>query len=359
MPIRLNEAERAKIKEAGRLPRVRRSTLPPKYQEYHDQLVGVPERDPKWPEGNLDGIFDILMHSPETAKMFDEFGRWVRRGATSRQTLWAGPGDNPRDSMYIPTKLEEMTTLLVSRETNCNKLWHAQYWPAVFLGLSEKSAAIIRTYGDVNELEPDEVNIAKFVQQMVRTRTATDETFAAVREQLGDPGIVDLMVLVGFWLTFCLVRLTIKENMIEAAPLQNGAPLMEVPPEFELPPLPPELDRGHTREFYHWQDRGHPELVGKYAEKLTVPPGKVAVFKVNADAHNRVDGYFMVDGAERGVDYAIKGVPLRTSANNATGVKKLRSFAFFAPAKSDFAFEFKNDGSAPASIALNVNVRTR
>src|SRR5258706_16270074 len=98
-----------KVKEAGRLPRIPRSSLPPEQQEWHDQMVGAPDRDPKWPEGNLDGINDILIASPVTAKTMEDFGRWLRRGATSRAV--ARIGTQGRDLKYdiaIPSKLEEM-----------------------------------------------------------------------------------------------------------------------------------------------------------------------------------------------------------------------------------------------------------
>ena len=74
--------------------------------------------------------------------------------------------------------------------------------------------------------------------------------------------------------------------------------------------------------------------------------------------------YVDVDGVryayrELGPAQPVDTPPLSTSANKATGVKKLRSFTFFAPAKGDFAFEFRHNGPTAASIALNVNVRTR
>src|SRR5438132_7968665 len=137
MPLKLPQRRdeivqiQTKVKEAGRLPRIPRSSFPPEQQEWHDQLVGGPDRDPRWPEGNLDGIMDILMASPVTAKWIDDFGRWLRRGATSRAV--AKIGTQGRDLKYeiaIPSKLEEMTLLTVAREANCQKLRHRQYWTA-------------------------------------------------------------------------------------------------------------------------------------------------------------------------------------------------------------------------------------
>ena len=345
------------VKEAGRLPRVPRSAFPPEQQEWHDQLVGGPDRDPRWPEGNLDGIMDILMASPVTAKWIDDFGRWLRRGATSRAV--ARIGTQGRDLKYdiaIPSKLEEMTLLTVAREANCQKLWHSQYWPARYLGLSEESAAIIRTYGPVEKLQPDEVNVVKFVQEMVRTRTVSDETFYAVREQLGEGATVDLMVLAGWWLMFCTVRMTIKENMIERAALED-APLLEVPPQYQLPPLPPELDRGRTKEFYFYQDRGHPELVLRKSEHIEIGSAKPVTVVIPAALDQRVDGYFTVGGGSP-VNLSVKD-PAGRTIRSAQKIKRLRSFAFFAESAGDHSFVFTKEGDLATTVDLTINVLSK
>ena len=362
MPLKLPQRRdeivqiQTKVKEAGRLPRIPRSSFPPEQQEWHDQLVGGPDRDPRWPEGNLDGINDILMASPVTAKTMDDFGRWLRRGATSRAVAKIGTQKDLKYEIAIPSKLEEMTLLTVARETNCQKLWHSQYWPARYLGLSEESAAIIRTYGPVEKLKPDEINIVKFVQEMVRTRTVSDETFYAVREQLGEAALVDLMVLIGFWLMRCMIRLTIKENMIERAALEDS-PLMEVHPEYELPPLPPELDRGRTKEFYFYQDRGHPEPVLQKSEHVEISSAKPATVVIPAALDQRVDGYFLV-GAGSPVNMSVKD-PMGRTVRSAQAIRKLRSFAFFAESAGDHSFVFTKQGELAARVDLIVNVLSK
>jgi len=345
---------RPKVKEAGRLPRLPRSSFPPEQQQWHDQLVGGPDRDPRWPEGNPDGINDILMASPVTAKMMDDFGRWLRRGATSRSASRIDTeGRALKYQIAIPSKLEEMTLLTVAREANCKKLWHSQYWPARYLGLSEESAAIIRTYGPVDNLQPDEVNVVKFVQEMVRTRTVSDPTFYAVREQLGDAALVDLMTLVGFWLMRCMIRLTVKENMIERAAVED-TPLMEVPPEYELPPLPLEIDRGRTKEFFFYQDRGHPVPILEKTERVIVMPGKTATVAIPADTDQRVHGYFVVGGGSP-VDYLVMD-PAGLTIGSGENIRKLRSLAFFAQSPGRYSFIFKHQGGTTASVDLIINV---
>ena len=346
----------AKVKEAGRLPRIPRSSFPPEQQEWHDQLVGGPDRDPKWPEGNLDGINDILMASPVTAKTMDDFGRWLRRGATSRAVARIGTQKDLKYDIAIPSKLEEMTLLTVAREANCQKLWHSQYWPARYLGLSEESAAIIRTHGSVEKLRPDEISIVRFVQEMLRTRTVSDETFYAVREQLGDTALVDLMVLVGFWLMRCMIRLTIKENMIERAALEDS-PLMEVPTEYQLPPLPPEMDRGRTKEFYFYQDRGLPESILRKVERVEISSGGSATIDVPVHRDHRVFGYFMVAG-ESPVDFSVTD-PASKVIRSAEKIRRLRSFAFFGESAGVHRFTFRQDGRNSITIELHLNILSK
>ena len=221
-----------------RLTYIGREGLSKKNQSIHDRCSGYPGHDPKYPDGNLSDLWAALFASPETANRWEHLQAWVRRGGITRNSS-LGRGTQRGPTNVLTPKVLELVMITVGREGNCQRLWHTHVGQAVDLGLNAKSEETIRTGGPLENLQPDEYWIVRMCQEMCREHgNVSDETFNAVKEQLGERGLVELMFQIAYEKATDMLHVALRTPFPEppnhdlTRGMELGLPLMEVPPGY-------------------------------------------------------------------------------------------------------------------------------
>lgn len=130
---------------------------------------------------SLDGPHNVLLRSPKWTDLAQEYGGQMRF-LTS-----------------MPAKLRELAIILVARDWNSEFEWQAHRAAAAQAGLDGSIIQAIAEGRRPENLAPEEAVIYNFATEVLKTRQASDATFAAAKKQLGESGVVDLMGLMGWY----------------------------------------------------------------------------------------------------------------------------------------------------------------
>ena len=127
------------------------------------------------------GSFNIALHSPEPGKLFFDMGERVRF------------------HMSVPDKLKELTIALTARYWGAQFEWLAHRRAAVQAGLSEDKVKAIAEGRRPAGMSPDEEAVYNYITEWFKTKDVSDATFAAVKNVVGERGVVDLLVSSGYY----------------------------------------------------------------------------------------------------------------------------------------------------------------
>jgi 4-carboxymuconolactone decarboxylase len=108
-------------------------------------------------------------------------------------------GDRVRFHMALPDKLKELAIILTARYWGVQFEWLAHRRAAVQAGLSEDKVKAIAEGHRPAGMSSDEEVVYNFVTGLFKTRQASDETFAATRNLVGERGLVDLLASAGYY----------------------------------------------------------------------------------------------------------------------------------------------------------------
>jgi 4-carboxymuconolactone decarboxylase len=139
------------------------------------------------PRGGIKGPFIALLRSPELMDRLQQVGEYLR----FRSSL------DPRISEFL--------MLVVSR------LWTQQFEWAVHVPLALKAGVKAQTVDSLaagarpSQMAADEALAYDFCDELLRTRGASDATYAAAVDQFGERGVVDLLGVVGYFTTVSMV----------------------------------------------------------------------------------------------------------------------------------------------------------
>ena len=127
------------------------------------------------------GMFNIAVRTPEAGDLLFTMG------------------DRVRFHMSVPDKLKEMTILLTGRYWAAQYEWIAHHRAAVQAGLSEDKVKAIAEGRRPVGMSADEEAVYNFITELFKTKQVSNDTFAAVRNSVGERGVVDLIVTAGFY----------------------------------------------------------------------------------------------------------------------------------------------------------------
>ena len=127
------------------------------------------------------GSFNISLRSPEAGELFYAMGERVRF------------------HMSVPDKLKELAILLTARYWGAQFEWLAHHRAAAQAGLSEDKIKAIAEGRQPAGMSADELTVYNFITELFKTRQASDATFAAVKNLVGERGLVDLLVTAGYY----------------------------------------------------------------------------------------------------------------------------------------------------------------
>jgi 4-carboxymuconolactone decarboxylase len=158
-------------------------------------------------QGGTGGPFNVLLRSPALGEAVVRYGEYVR---------FKTP---------LPAKLNELAALITTRYWTAQFPWYAHHRAAVQAGLNEAIIGAIAEGRRPTSLQPDEGAVYNFCTELLKTSEVSDATYRAVKDQLGEAGVVELLGIVGYYGTVSMLVNT------DRYPLPDGA----TP---ELRPLP-------------------------------------------------------------------------------------------------------------------------
>ena len=158
------------------MPRVRymeRSDLAPEHQPVYDEIAGS--------RGGVNRNFQALLNSPQATATMVAMGAYVRF-------------ETP-----LPARTKVLAVLVTAREADGDYVWTVNQSQAVSAGVEQGIIDAINEKRAPQGLNAEDAAIVGFTQELLRQHRVSDTTFQTVQSRLGDSGVVDLLVLIGYY----------------------------------------------------------------------------------------------------------------------------------------------------------------
>ena len=181
-----------------RFPRLTPDAMTPAQREVAAEISAGPR-------GEVRGPFIALIHNAELARRKQALGEHLRWGNK------------------LPPPLLELAVLYTARQWNCQHEWYMHEKLARKAGLAPGIFEAIANGKEPQGMSADESLVYKACAQAHQSGRLDDEIFAALRERFGPDGVLDLLVLNGYYSAMAMVLNT------------AGMPL----PDNAMPPLKP------------------------------------------------------------------------------------------------------------------------
>lgn len=140
---------------------------------------------------------------------------WLPSPELARRAAWLG--ELVRYETSLVSRVSEIAILVVARHWDCAYEWAMHVPEATKAGVADATISAVGR-GEVPVLDDLAAAVAAFARELVTTGQVGDATHDAVRQRLGDAGIVDLVAIVGY---YTLVAFTL--NARQVAP-PDGSP---------------------------------------------------------------------------------------------------------------------------------------
>jgi 4-carboxymuconolactone decarboxylase len=175
----------------ARLPALEREGLDPESQAVWDRVVGS--------RGSVRGPMALLMHNPPLADRVAELGSQLRfRGGLSGAE-------------------RELAILTAGREVEAGYEWVAHEPLGLQEGTRPEAIDVLRRQASTDGLEPRERVIIDAVRTIMREHRLSDAQYATVQDELGKSGIVELVVLAGYYGLIGYVLNTFEADLPEGS----------------------------------------------------------------------------------------------------------------------------------------------
>jgi len=158
--------------------------------------------------GSMQGPYNVLLRSPELGNLAQQFGAHTRYHSS------------------LPLALNELAILLVARFWSSPFVWWAHKRIALDAGLDATLIDAIASGAPAPDQPADVAAVYGFCSELLQTRQVSDAAYAALVEQFGEAGVVDVMGTMSY---YTLVSMSLN---VDQYPLPDGV-------EAELKPLQP------------------------------------------------------------------------------------------------------------------------
>lgn len=177
----------------SRLPDLDPATLTPAQARFYQAIV-------TGRRGSIRGPFTPWLRSPEFAFRAQHLGAYLRFDSA------------------LPPRLSELAILTTARFWRARFEWYAHAPMARAGGLAESVIEAIRLGREPVFTAPDEAAVHAFAAQLHLRHEVSDPVWDHALEVLGEPGVVDLIGLLGY---YTLVSMTLNACRV---PLPPGEP---------------------------------------------------------------------------------------------------------------------------------------
>jgi 4-carboxymuconolactone decarboxylase len=138
------------------------------------------------------GPFVPLLRSPEFMNRLQNVGAYLRFNNT------------------IPQKLVEMTILMTARQWTQQYEWAMHYPLALKAGVNQDIVNAIAEGRRPMRMAEDEELVWDFNTEIAQTKTVSDATYARAVKKFGEPGVVDLTGVTGYYSTLAMIMAVAK-----------------------------------------------------------------------------------------------------------------------------------------------------
>jgi 4-carboxymuconolactone decarboxylase len=139
--------------------------------------------------------FRAMLHSPEAAGYLTSMGAQLRFKSA------------------IPDGLKELAIIVVAREWNSDIEWTAHAALAAKAGVKSEIIEAIRTRKANPAFSEAERTVVGFVQQLMRDKSVSGDSFAAAQKLLGTRGVVDLTLTCSYYTAINMAQVALKPEM--------------------------------------------------------------------------------------------------------------------------------------------------
>lgn len=170
----------------ARVPFATRESMSSEGQEIWDEIESS--------RGGVARNYAALLNNPQAA------GRMATLGGYARFETTMDP------------RIKTLAVLTTAREANGHYVWTVNQRAAQEAGVSEDIVQAIHEFRAPAGLEAKDAQVVQFVLELLRQHRISDATFEALRSQVGDAGVVDVLVVVGYYYTLahCLQALEVE-----------------------------------------------------------------------------------------------------------------------------------------------------
>ena len=121
-------------------------------------------------------------------------------------------GGYARYETPLPPRIKALAVLTAAREANGSYVWTVNQPAAKAAGLSQEIIDSIHERRAPVGLDANDASVVQFVLELRRQHKISDTTFEAVRAQIGDSGVVDMLIVSGYYhtLAHCLQALEVE-----------------------------------------------------------------------------------------------------------------------------------------------------
>ncbi len=157
----------------ARVPFATRDSMTPQGQEVWDDIEGS--------RGGVARNYAALLNNPQAAGSFAALGGYVRF-------------ETPLDP-----RVKALAVLTAAREASGHYVWTVNQRSAKEAGISDDIIAAIHEYRAPVGLDAKDAAVVQFVLELLRQHRISDATFEALRDQIGDAAIIDMLVVVAYY----------------------------------------------------------------------------------------------------------------------------------------------------------------
>ena len=189
----------------GRLPFILRDAFDEGQRRLFDGITGGKRGEERMPEtfltskGGMKGPFNALFYSPLLGEAVQRLGEVVRF------------------EIAIPPLLRELAILVVAAKWRVQYEWWAHEKIARKEGLDPNVIASLKAGVLPDFAHHDEAVVYHFARELIDRQRVSDERYAEAVELLGEAGVVELVILLGY---FALVSMSL--NVFEVSVPDGG-----------------------------------------------------------------------------------------------------------------------------------------
>ena len=156
-----------------RLRALTRDDLVPADRQVYDAIAAR--------RGGVPPNYHVLLHSPQAAARMAALGTYIRF-------------ESP-----LPARTKALALLTTARETDGDYVWTMNQPHAATAGLTADLITAIRERRALASLAPEDAAIIRFTLELLTQHRIAEATFRAVQCQLGDAGVVEILLLIGYY----------------------------------------------------------------------------------------------------------------------------------------------------------------